>query len=82
MSIIKPFDNEEESAAIGDLTIENRVDRLSLYGAVEITRDQVGLRLAQELKALIDATLSILQAEKLPEHVPLEPTDKVRNPFG
>ncbi|WP_019140479.1 hypothetical protein [Noviherbaspirillum massiliense] len=82
MSVIKPFENEEDSAAIGDLTVENRVDRISLYGSLQITRDKAGLQLAQELKALIDDVLQVMQSEKLPDQVPLAPTDRVNNPFG
>lgn len=81
MSTLQPFANEADSITIGDLTIENRLDRLELYGSVQITRDKEGLALAQELKALLDATLQILESEDLPEQVPIEPTDEVDNPF-
>lgn len=81
MSTLQPFANEADSITIGDLTIENRLDRLELYGSVQITRDKEGLALAQELKALLDATLQILESEDLPDQVPIEPTDEVDNPF-
>lgn len=83
MTTIKPFQNEEESIAIGDLTIENRLDRIELYGSIQITRDKAGLQRARELKQLLDATVKALQAEKdLPDQVAAIPPDKVRNPFG
>ncbi|MEN3294982.1 MAG: hypothetical protein V7642_4235, partial [Burkholderiales bacterium] len=55
MTTIKPFTNEEESIAIGDLTIENRLDRVEMYGSAQITKDKAGLRLAQELRQVLDA---------------------------
>jgi hypothetical protein len=83
MTTITPFKNEEESVTIDDLTIENRLDRIELYGSVQITKDKAGLRLAQELRQLLDATVKALEAEKdLPEQVPLTPPDSVKNPFS
>src|SRR3982074_444499 len=51
MSNFKPFKNEEESLIIDDLTIENRLDRVSLYGSVQLTRDKTGLQQARQLQA-------------------------------
>jgi hypothetical protein len=83
MTTIKPFKNEEESVDIGGLTIENRLDRIEMYGSVQITKDKAGLQLAQELRQLLDATLKALQAEKdLPDHIAIIPPDSLRNPFG
>ncbi len=81
MSPIQPFANEADSITIGDLTIENRLDRLEIYGSIQITRDKEGLALAQELKSLLDATLQVLESEELPDQVPIEPNDEVDNPF-
>jgi hypothetical protein len=81
MSTIKPFQNEADSVVIGELTIENRLDRIELYGSLQITKDKEGLKLAQELKELIDAAVKALQAEDLPDHVPIAPTENVDNPF-
>jgi hypothetical protein len=83
MSSIKPYQNEAESLAIGDLTVENRVDRVSVYGTIELTKDKAGLEQARALKAIVDAVVAALEREKdLPEHVQVKPTEKVRNPFG
>lgn len=83
MTTIKPFQNEEESIAIDDLTVENRVDRIELYGSLQITKDKAGLQLARELKQLIDATINALEAEKnLPAQVTTTPPDNVGNPFN
>ncbi len=42
METIDPFANESESLRLDDLTIENRTDKVSLYGSIEITRDKRG----------------------------------------
>jgi hypothetical protein len=81
MPTIKPFQNEEDSFLIGDLTVENRLDRINLYGSLDITRDKEGLALAKQLSQLLDATLAILQSEQLPDHVAIKSTDNVDNPF-
>jgi hypothetical protein len=83
MTVIKAFQNEEESVGVGDLTIENRTDRIELYGSLQITRDKAGLRLARELKEVLDAAVDALEAEKdLPDRVELAPPDRVDNPFA
>ena len=51
----KPYANESDVIRIGDLEIENRVDRVTLTGDVVLTRDQTGLALAKELQALPEA---------------------------
>jgi hypothetical protein len=82
MSSIKPYTNEADSIEIGDLTIENRLDQVSMYGDIQLTKDKVGLQQAKELKAIIDAVVKALEAEKnLPDHITFKPTDQVDNPF-
>ena len=82
MSEMKPFENETDSMGIDELTIENRVDQLELYGSLSITRDQAGLARALQLKAVLDAAVAHLQAAKdLPERLSFRPTDSVDNPF-
>lgn len=78
---IKPFQNEEESESIDELTIENRLDRISIYGSLEITRDKAGLKQALALKEIVDATVAALKADKLPEHISIAAAAKVDNPF-
>ena len=82
MSSIKPYQNEEEALAIGDLNVENRLDRISVYGSIELTKDKAGLEQARALKEVIDAVVAALEKEKsLPEQVQVKPTEKVKNPF-
>ena len=79
---LQPFDNETQSLSLGDLTIENRLDQLEIYGSLSITRDQAGLALALELKQLVDDTVAQLQlAQDLPTRLSTKPTDQIDNPF-
>jgi len=57
---MKPFANESETIQIADLTIENRTDRVTLYGSIDLTRDKEGLENAQELKRIIEAVVKPL----------------------
>lgn len=83
MPVITPYANESESLAIGDLTIENRLDQVALYGAIQFTKDKPGLEQARQIKAIVDAVVQALEAEPtLPDHVPVQPTQTVKNPFG
>lgn len=75
------YQNESETVDIGKLTIENRTDRVTIYGSLDVTRDQAGLAAAKELKATIDAIVAFLEAEKLPEHVQMKAPSEVKNPF-
>ncbi len=80
---ISPFANESESLGIGDLTIENRTDRISIYGNIDLTRDKAGLEHARMLKAVLDKVVKTLEAEKnLPDRIaPPDTPDEVANPF-
>lgn len=82
MSSFQPYQNEEQSLAIDDLTVENRLDRVSVYGSLELTRDKAGLQHAKALKEVIDAVVAVLEQDKnLPEQVQVKPTETVKNPF-
>ena len=79
----EPFDNEADVLTVGSLSIENRVDRVTLQGEVELTRDKAGLALAKQLQAVLDATVKALEAdEALPEAVEVVKARSVKNPFG
>jgi hypothetical protein len=80
--VLKPFADESAVLEIGGLTAENRVDRLSLHGALDLTRDKAGLNNALALKALVDEIVKALQSETLPDEITRAPTDKVANPFS
>lgn len=78
-SITKSFmayENEIDSFLIDNLTVENRLDRISLYGSVEITKDITGLEHALKLKRVIDASIEALKRDKqLPERIVIESMD-------
>ena len=79
---IQPFANDSDSVGIDELTIENRVDQLELYGSLSITRDKRGLERALQLKSVVDAAVKALQDDAaLPEQISFKPTDQVDNPF-
>ena len=82
MKTIDPFANESEALQLDELTIENRTDRVSIYGSIDITRDKRGLELAQRIKHLLDAIVKRLSQEDLPESIPPpQNIDVVKNPF-
>ena len=81
---MRPYQDESDAVEIGDLKIENRLDRVTVYGRIDLTRDKAGLENARALKKLLDDVVSALESEPaLPEHVapPKAPVMK-RNPFG
>ena len=78
---MKVFANESETVDIGKLTIENRTDRVTIYGSLDVTRDQAGLEAARELKATVDAIVAFLEGEKLPERIAMKTPGQIKNPF-
>jgi hypothetical protein len=69
---MKPFANESETLEIGDLKVENRVDRVEIFGSVHLTKDKAGLASARALKALADDVVAALEATPdLPDQVQL-----------
>lgn len=77
-----PYENEEETFQVDQLTIENRLDRIELYGSVELTKDKVGLERALLLKDLLDRIVDVLASEDLADEVTLDEPDTIRNPFA
>ena len=75
------FQNESEALEFGRLSVENRTDRISIYGSLEVTRDKAGLALAQQLKEITDAIVAFLERESLPDHIVLKAPTEKKNPF-
>ena len=80
------FKNESEAHTINEFSIENRLDRVALFGSIDLTRDAEGLALALKLKGILDGVVSALESEKasgtLPDKITIAATDDVENPFG
>ena len=76
-----PFKNVADRIQIGDLTVENRLDRVSLSGRLDITLDLAGLEAAHELMELLSLTLHELAHTSLPDKIATEPAT-VKNLFG
>lgn len=81
--MFKPFEQGTESSAIEDLTLENQTDYVSLYGNLQITKDQAGLKNARALQDFLNQVVAALEQEmNLPEKIQLKPEGEIENPFG
>jgi hypothetical protein len=76
-----PYQNEADCIQLADLTIENRLDRISIYGSIDLWKDKCGLKAAQQLKSIIDQTIAELEKCDLPNKVELAKSETVANPF-
>ena len=80
--MFKPFVGGTESHAIHDLTLENDLDRINVYGNLQITKDQAGLAAAKALQAYLNEIVSALEQHKaLPEAIETPDENEVENPF-
>lgn len=76
-----PFANESDVLMIGNLTIENRVDRVTLSGDIDLTSDQAGLAHARQLQQLLGDIVGRLEAQSLPARMAAPVVKTVKNPF-
>lgn len=76
-----PFANEADVLHVGDLMVENRLDRITLSGDVDLTLDQAGLALARRLHALLGDVVGRMEGQELPERLPPPDVRQVANPF-
>lgn len=79
--MFKAFENGNESHAIHDLTLENDLDCINIYGSLQITKDKQGLAAAQALQAVLNDIVQHLQANELPEKLDRNDADEIENPF-
>lgn len=80
--MFKPYENGTESHAIHDLTIENDVDCVSLYGNLQLTKDQAGLKAAKALQALLNNVVQQLEnTPDLPDKIQRDNAQEIDNPF-
>ena len=79
-----PFADDTASIGIGELTVENGTNCVSLGGSLDITRDKQGLAHARALQALLTQIVGHLEADKnLLDAVPPPAAAKtVGNPFS
>lgn len=84
MVALHPFADDAASTSIGEMTVENGRDCVTLYGNLDLTRDKKGLASARALLALVQAAVKMLEsAHDLPDALP--PPEKpgtVKNPFS
>ncbi len=62
--MFKPFENATASHAIHDLTLENQEDCVSIYGNLQLTKDQAGLQAAKVLQAFLNDVVAQLETRK------------------
>ncbi|MBA5638311.1 hypothetical protein H3H37_14730 [Duganella sp. LX20W] len=82
MTKFVPYANEADVLHIGHLSIENRLDRITLSGDVDLTADQAGLRDARALLKVLTDVVARLEAQDLPSTLPPPDVKTVANPFG
>ena len=76
------FADDCSSYTLDNLTFENNADRLSVYGDMQIQRDQQGLQQLLALQSLINQAVIALQADAtLPEQLPSAKHTEIDNPF-
>ncbi len=81
IEVLNAFENESEVVVIEDLTFENRTDRVSISGGIDITRDKIGLEKIRTIKKEIDKIANKLENEDLPDEIEILVVKIVRNPF-
>jgi len=77
----KPFANEADVVGVGNLMLENRIDRITITGDVDLTADLAGLAHARRLHALLGDIVAALEARELPDELPPPEIKSVPNPF-
>ena len=77
-----PFANEADVLQIGDLMLENRLDRITISGDLDLTADKAGLEAARRLHAQLGAVVAALEARTLPDRLPPPDVQTVDNPFA
>lgn len=77
-----PFQNESDAISMGDLNIENRLDRVSIYGELHISDDIDGYVASIALSELVSSIVNILKADKdIPDSIQIVAPELVSNPF-
>ncbi|MBE7200916.1 MAG: hypothetical protein INR70_24360 [Parafilimonas terrae] len=80
-----PFADDAGVRTIGALSFENGTDRIALHGSLDLTRDKAGLTQARLLRQTLDAIVTALEGDDLPDTVAEAPgaaPKSVANPFA
>jgi hypothetical protein len=77
-----PYANEADVVQVGNLMLENRLDRITVSGDVDLTMDKAGMAHARRLYEILAAVVERLEAEALPEQLPPPAVKTVDNPFS
>lgn len=81
MSKFVPYKNESDVLHIGGLGIENRLDRVTISGDIDLTADKAGLADARALHQLLADVVAKLEQQDLPDQLPPAASTTVANPF-
>lgn len=76
-----PYANESNVVYIGNLMIENRIDRITISGDIDLGADKVGLAYAKQLRQLLSDVVTALEVQNLPAKLPPPVVKTVPNPF-
>lgn len=77
-----PYANEADVLEVGNLMLENRVDRITISGEVDLTADRQGLEQARRLQQALTEIVKALEARELPEQLPPPQVQVIDNPFA
>jgi hypothetical protein len=77
-----PYANEADVLEVGKLMLENRVDRITVSGDVDLTADKQGLQDARRLHDILGAIVAALESRELPDRLPPPDVETVANPFN
>jgi hypothetical protein len=77
-----PYANEADVIEIGRLMLENRLDRITISGDLDLTADKHGLEAARRLHALLGQVVTALEGKDLPDELPPPRIETVDNPFA
>jgi hypothetical protein len=76
-----PYANEADVLQVGNLTLENRLDRVTISGDIDLTADKQGLAAARLLHDLLGEVVARLEGQALPDQLPAPDVKTVDNPF-
>ena len=76
-----PYANEADVIEIGHLMLENRLDRITISGDLDLTADKEGLAAARRLHEQLAAVVAALEARELPDRLPPPEVRTIANPF-